>query len=541
MGTLLRERVAQRCLERVSVGERERKTTTTTTKKKKKKAPWSNNRPDVASNKMGRRQSAVPSPENNNEKRLPQRRKHKANTPSTRRNTPQHSAQGTAESKSHPPPPAEDRMEPKAQLAAQRCSRREHKHTGFRGSRHTPAFPCHRLSGSSPEVLERLSPNPEVGSLSGHGEGDSDTDLSESERLPVSSSGRVPPQLELRPEVIEAEDCSYRSRRPRGRGHGGFDFPDFLPPPFNSWSLSQLAVFYNMEGRGAPQPRPVGPLERYLDRLLQLEWHQIQTVQEESGKSAVSDVISSCHRPPAAASSRLSSPKCILQCQRAFPLTFLSSLAGHSSLLSGCACALCRIRYSTCSTSCCRSAHSSTRQSRLSPMLEHRGPTSFPKRSYSESRVHSSDRGSASRAQRFSSPVRTSSHLRRMQASGNIRNPVQGITPKPHSTAGDSSVGAGRDRWGACRDVLDYRTGGFRRRSGSEQRRGGVERPQGASEKRRSGSECRRGGTERRRTAELKEQEIKPDAVTAIMDNLPGSKNYPPNKPNRSKQVEFVT
>ncbi|XP_035517055.1 uncharacterized protein LOC118327732 [Morone saxatilis] len=492
---------------------------------------------------MGRRQSqrkslqpqcTIPSQEKNNEKKLQQRRKHKSNTPSTKRNTSQHSAQGTSESKS----PAEDRMEPKVRPAAQHCSCREHEHTGVRGSRHTPAFPCHRLTDSSPDLLERLSPNPEAGSLSGHGEGDSDSDLSESERLPVWPSGRVPPQLELRPEVIEAEDCSPCGLGPRGR-HGGFDFPDFLPPPFNSWNLSQLAVFYNMEGRGAPRPRPVGPLERYLDRLLQLEWHQIQTSQEESGKSAVSDVISSCHRSPAAASSRLSSPKCILQCQRAFPLTFLSSLASHSSLLSGCACTLCRIRYSTCNTSCCRSGLSHSRQSRLSPMLERRGPASLPKRSYSESRAHPSDKSSASQAQRFSSPVRTNNHLRRMQASGNIRNPVEGANAKPHSTARDSSAGAVRERSGLLGDVLDYRTAGFRRRSGSEQRRGGVER--GASEKRRSGSECRRGGAERRRAAELKEQEIKPDAVTAIMDNLPGSKKSPINRPNRPKQVEFVT
>lgn len=88
---------------------------------------------------------------------------------------------------------------------------------------------------------------------------------------------------------------------------------------------------------------------------------------------------------------------------------------------------------------------------------------------------------------------------------------------------------------GAWGDVLDYRTGGVRRRSGSEQRRAGAERQQGAAEKRRSGSECRRGGDE------LKEQEIKPDAVTAIMDNLPGSKNPPVNRANRVKQVEFVT
>ncbi|XP_071349178.1 uncharacterized protein [Trachinotus anak] len=536
MGTILQERAPQQCVERVFIRERERK-----------KAAWSNNRPNLAS-KMGKRQSqrkpqqpqhTVPSQENNHhERRLQQRRKQKPHIPLTKRNTCQHSAQGTLEPNSHPRPPAEDRVEPKVQ----RSGHREQKHTGFRGSRHTPTFPRHSRSDSSPDLLERRSPKLEEASLSGHGEGDSDTDLSESERLPVLSSGRGPPQLELRPDVPQAEDCFTRSQRHRGRGRGGFDFPDFLPPPFNSWSLSQLAVFYNTEGVGAPRPRPVGPLERYLERLLQLEWRQIQSVQEESGKSAVTDVVSSCHRSPAAASSRLSSPKCILQCQRAFPLTFLSSLASHSTLLSGCACTLYRSRHSTCSTSCCRSTHSHTRPSRLSPMLERRGPMSLPKRSYSESRVQSSDSSAVLQAQRFSSPVRANSHLRRMQASGNLRNPVQGPNTKPHSTARDSCVGrTERDCFRAWGDLMDHRTGGVRRRSGSEQRRrGGAERQQNGSEKRRSGSECRRRGSERKRTAELKEPEIKPDAVTAIMDNLQGSSYSPDNRPDRPKQFEFV-
>ncbi|KAM4587385.1 uncharacterized protein PAE49_024391 isoform 2-T2 [Odontesthes bonariensis] len=360
--------------------------------------------------------------------------------------------------------PAEGRMEPKVLSAARRCGHREHKPTAMRGRKHTTASSFPHLLDSSSDLLETTPPQLEVGGLRSCAQEESDTDLSECERLPVSSSSRGPPQLELRPEVIEPEDCFSHSYRIRGQNHVGFDFPDFLPPPFNSWSLSQLAVFYNMEGRAAPRPRPVGPLERNLERLLQLEWHQIQTIQEESGKSAVPEIISSCHRSPAAASSRLSSPKCILQCQRAFPLTFLSSIASHSTLLSGCACTLCRIRYSTCRTSRCSSIHSYNHQSRLSPMLERsRGPTSLPKRSYSESRVHSSERNS--RAQRFSSPVRTNSYLRRMQASGNIRNPIQGATIKTKSTVRDSIDHVGKG------DVLGSRVGVFRRRSGSEQRR----------------------------------------------------------------------
>lgn len=428
---------------------------------------------------------------------------------------------------SHQVSPAKDRVEPEVD---HHCSHREHKPTGIRGGRHTPSFPCYRSRNTSPVQPKGPSLKQDAGSLSVHRESDSDSDLSESEQ---SAPARVPPQLELRPEVIDPED--YTSQKPRGRSQGGYDFPDFLPPPFNSWNLSQLAVFYNVEGHSTPRPRPVGLLERYLDRLLQLEWHQIQTSQEEGGKPAASDVTPNCHKPAAAASSRLSSPKCILQCQRAFPLTFLSSLASHTALLSGCACTLCRMRYSTCSRSCCRSAYIYNHHYRLSPTLEHRVAVPLPKRSFSESRVHSSDR----RAQRFSSPVRTNSHLRRMQASGNIRSQVQGASIKHQPTARDLSVGACRDQWGAKGDALGHRAGESRKRSGSEQRRGRSERQRGGAEIKRGISEYRRGGPEGRRAAELKE--IKPDAVTAIMDNLPGSKNSFGIRASREKQVEFVT
>ncbi|XP_072239086.1 uncharacterized protein fam217bb isoform X2 [Leuresthes tenuis] len=504
MGTILQERVTQRCLERASTRDREWK----------KKVSWSNSDPIVVS-KMGRRQSQrkstqpqlqFPSQENNHEKK-PQRRKHKSNIPSTKYKFLQHSAQGI--SVSHPVLPAEGRMEVRMQSAAQHCGHREHKPTAMRGCKLTIASSFHQLLDSSSALLETTPPQLEVGGLRSRAQEDSDTDLSECERLPVSSPSREPPQLELRPEVIEAEDCVSHSYKIRGQNHVGFDFPDFLPPPFNSWSLSQLAVFYNMEGRAAPRPRPVGPLERYLERLLQLEWNEIQTIQEDSGKSAVSEMISSCHRLPAASSSRLSSPKCILQCQRAFPLTFLASLASHSTLLSGCGCTLCRIHYTTCSTSGCRSLHSYNYQSRLSPMLERsRGPTSLPKRSYSESRVHSSERNS--RAQRFSSPVMTNSYLRRMQASGNIRNPIQGATTRTQSTVRDSIDHVGKG------DVLESKMGVFSRRSGSEQRRMEAERHQNGSEKRRSSSDCRKGRAEQRRLAKFQEQEIIPDAVPAI-------------------------
>lgn len=475
------------------------------------------------------------------------RRKHSHSTPPAKRNTSQHRLVATALPKSnlvHRSPVktillsisrSHETLESHTKLSAkdtkesesdQHYRDRERKASGSRGGRHNTNFPCHRSRNTNPVHLKGLA------GLSIHRESDTDSNSDSSECDEHSAPTRVPPQLELRPEIIEDEN--YSPLKQRGRHQGDYTFPDFLPPPFNSWNLSQLAAFYNVEGRSSPRPRPAGLLERYLDRLLQLEWRQIQTSQEEGGKPSTWDVTSSCHKPAAAATSRLSSPKCILQCQRAFPLTFLSSLASHSALLSGCSCSQCRLRYSTCSRSCCRSAYSYNHHFRFSPTLEHKVTVPLPKRSCSESRAYSSDR----RAQRFSSPVRNNNHLRRMQASGNIRSQVQGAgaNTKLQNTARDQSVGASGDQSGVKQDAAE-----FRRRSGSEQRRGRAERQQGGPEIRRGASEYRRGGVEWRRAAQLKEREIKPDAVAAIMDNLPGSKNSFRIRTNREKQVEFVT
>ncbi|XP_014829750.1 PREDICTED: uncharacterized protein LOC106908226 isoform X1 [Poecilia mexicana] len=498
MGSILQERVAQRCVERLCIGDREWK----------KKAPRSTSRPNVVGTKMGRRQSQrkfpqpqcpIQSQENNHEKK-PQRRKHKSNTSSTKCSAPLHSsAQGT--SVLHPAAPEEDRMKIKVSSSTEK---RKHTHTGLRASKHTAALLDHALPHPSPDQQEELSPQE-----------DSDTDLSESERLPVSSRP-LAPRLELRPEVVEYGDTPSHCRTVRGR-----DFPDFLPPPFNSWNLSQLAVFYNTEGRGAFRPRPVGPLERYLERLLQLEWHQIQTVQAEHVTQDVPGGTSSCQRSSAAAPAptRLSSPKCILQCQRGFPLSFLSSLAGHSALLATGTSGLCRICSSSCSTSCCRSTHSHSHLSRLSPDGS-RGPLPRPKRSYSESRVHSSDR--RLRNQRSGSPTSASSYLRRMQASGNIRNPIQPGPGRTHSSVRGY-------------DEPDSTAGVLRKRSGSEQRRGGG-RHLNRSETSRSSSESRTGRVEQDEVAGWTEQE-----VTGVSVCLPGSRRPCVQRPSRCKQVEFVT
>ncbi|XP_076027498.1 uncharacterized protein LOC143016852 [Genypterus blacodes] len=535
MGSILQERAAQRGGDRFSSREREWR----------RRAPRSHSGPEAASggksSKMGRRQSqrkslqppnTPPSQDNTAEKKLQQRRRNKTNTT----NRSNHSARGASKS------PSGDRKEPKVQPAVQLGVCREQRPRGLRAGGHSAA-PPRQLSGPSPslspDLVDRRSEQQQAVDLGA--EEDSDTDLSESERRPLTPSDRVPPQLDLRPEVVHPEDSS--SHRPRSRGHCRFLFPDFLPPPFNSWSLSQLAVFSNTEGRAPPGPRPVGPLERYLERLLQLEWLQIQTVQEESGKSTVADLIPGCHRSHTSTSTRLSCPKSILQCQRAFPFTLLSSVASHSALLSGCACAPCHVRYSACSVTGCGSTHNHIHQSRLGPLPERRDPLVLPKRSFSETRARSSDRSSAPRTQSFSSPVRGSSHLRRMQAVGNIRTPGRSL-----STARDVSVRDwkdGRDRRdgvGSRGAGLDFRSGGGRRRSPSEQRSALEPRPSG-SDKVRNVSECRgaeqrRAGrlTEQRRAARLTEQQIKPDAVAAIKDNLPASKHS-----SRTKQVEFVT
>nr|XP_005172823.1 uncharacterized protein si:ch211-266k22.6 [Danio rerio] len=237
---------------------------------------------------------------------------------------------------------------------------------------------------------------------------DSASDISDSERYSVLPAKISPPDLDLRAEVIDGSDPLH-SFKPTNRVQRS-SFPDFLPPPFNSWSLTQLAVYLNTDGKTIPRPKPVGQLERYLDRLLQMEWHQIQTLQEDSSKSAPK------HRHPTPHSS-LSAPKCILQCQRAFPLGLLSSMTSlHLS------CTHCHNHYSTGSYRQHTRLHTEKRSSGV------------PQRSSSESRTRSEPRH---REHRLSDPLSESRHLRRMQAAGNIRNPVSTCSPEPLSDAGD--------------------------------------------------------------------------------------------------------
>ncbi|NWW54576.1 F217B protein, partial [Pedionomus torquatus] len=114
-------------------------------------------------------------------------------------------------------------------------------------------------------------------------EDDSASDLSDSERIPIPPSPCTPPELILRAEEIDPVCLEHVPET--GFKESEYYYPDFLPPPFNSWDLKQLAIFVNVEGKTDLRPKPTGFLEKYIDRLLQLEWLQMQTVQNEKGRA----------------------------------------------------------------------------------------------------------------------------------------------------------------------------------------------------------------------------------------------------------------
>ncbi|XP_027502015.1 protein FAM217B isoform X1 [Corapipo altera] len=115
-------------------------------------------------------------------------------------------------------------------------------------------------------------------------EDDSASDLSDSERIPIPPSPCTPPELILRAEEIDPDCLEHVPEM--GFKESEYYYPDFLPPPFNSWDLKQLAIFVHVEGKADFRPKPTGFLEKYLERLVQLEWLQMQTVQNERGKAA---------------------------------------------------------------------------------------------------------------------------------------------------------------------------------------------------------------------------------------------------------------
>ncbi|KAJ3586279.1 hypothetical protein NHX12_012679 [Muraenolepis orangiensis] len=342
------------------------------------------------------------------------------------------------------------------------------------GLRHMP------MHSPAPEALHRHYNQKEDDT-------DSASDLSDSERLPILPSPCTPctpPHLNLRAEVINTSDF------PGPRGAVGdvdedddddddvetptFSYPDFLPSPFNSWSLRQLAVFLHTEGRSAPRPKPVGALEKYLERLLHLEWHQIQTVQAESSRTAGSrhrqlgfpsstaaaaaataTVAAHPPRPYTAPPTRLNSPKGTRQGLRAPAFGSLntptSPASSQQQLSRYPVCPQCHIRFPLCNGSC--SPYAYQRHSRLSPLMERKSrPGAHSKRSSSESRATSSDGrvaggqggggggGGSGGAQTPVSPSTAKSHVKQMQAVGNSRKPHH---QEPGASGGGSQVTSG--------------------------------------------------------------------------------------------------
>ncbi|CAL8261410.1 unnamed protein product [Gadus morhua 'NCC'] len=349
---------------------------------------------------------------------------------------------------------------------------------------------------------------------------DSASDLSDSERLPILPSPCTPctpPHLDLRAEVINTSDFPPDFPGPCGAAGGeeeeeddeaerpAFSYPEFLPPPFNSWSLRQLAVFLHTEGRSAPRPKPVGPLEKYLERLLQLEWHQIQTVQAEGARTAGArhrqlGAPSSTAAPPAAhpprphtaPPTRLNSPKGPRQGQRAPPPS-VSLNTPTSPAAPGQppgrypVCPQCHIRYPLCNGSC--SPYAYQRHSRLSPLMERRarnGAGAPAKRSSSESRATSSDGrasggggggGGGGGAQTPVSPSSAKSHVKQMQAAGNARK-THHLEP---GSAGGGGQGGGGGGGGSGSQAASGSNGHIASGSGSQVASGGGSSSQVAS------------------------------------------------------------
>ncbi|XP_006157775.1 protein FAM217B [Tupaia chinensis] len=111
---------------------------------------------------------------------------------------------------------------------------------------------------------------------------DSASDLSDSERIPIPPSPLSPPDLNLRAEEIDP--VCFDLHPTQGYPKPEYCYPDFLPPPFSSWDLRDMALLLNTEPKTTAIPRVGGLLGKYIDRLLQLEWLQIQTTQCEKGK-----------------------------------------------------------------------------------------------------------------------------------------------------------------------------------------------------------------------------------------------------------------
>ncbi|XP_035678640.1 uncharacterized protein LOC118417261 [Branchiostoma floridae] len=121
---------------------------------------------------------------------------------------------------------------------------------------------------------------------------DYDTDYSETERQ-QGEEGTIPkdiPDLQLKPDSVELEDIErffddYDSDDSKEGESDVFPFPDFLPKPFNEWDLQELALLSNKNWKDAVRVKPKGQYLDIIDRLMEFERLQLQTIQWEMEKS----------------------------------------------------------------------------------------------------------------------------------------------------------------------------------------------------------------------------------------------------------------
>ncbi|XP_005993643.1 protein FAM217B [Latimeria chalumnae] len=251
---------------------------------------------------------------------------------------------------------------------------------------------------------------------------DSASDLSDSERIALHPSPCTPPELNLRAEEIDPVYLVNVSDQEFTKSE--FYYPDFLPPPFNSWDLQQLAIFLNTEGKHATRPQPAGVFEKYVDRLLQMEWLQMQTIQSEKERA-------SRPRPQSAPSSFRSpkSPGKSKPWQTPVPTRVPSQGVAkffRSSYSN------CRVKYPYCSDKC--NPYTYQIHSRLPTMMDSALPPQ--KRPSSETRVKSKTRRSENLKQDVPS---LQAHGRnsgcKVQSAGNIRPQKQSCMLQAASVA----------------------------------------------------------------------------------------------------------
>ncbi|XP_067904121.1 uncharacterized protein [Heterodontus francisci] len=111
---------------------------------------------------------------------------------------------------------------------------------------------------------------------------DSASDLSDSERIPFVSTPCKPPDLKLRAEVIAPTELALSQTS----SCLDFSYPDFLPQPYASWNLQELSLLVNSSSitKSPVTAQPLGLLESFVGRLLELEWLQLKTEEAERSK-----------------------------------------------------------------------------------------------------------------------------------------------------------------------------------------------------------------------------------------------------------------